>query len=316
VWVWDVTQPEAPGVRIAGGIPMVFAVAFSPDGKTIAYGDWDDVISLYDVASDKVRAVCQGHEEKVRSVVFSPDGKLLASGSADRTVRLWDPATAQPLGDPFPKLGSAVPTVAFSPDGTLMAAHMGDRGEGADERAGTAQIKVWEVSTRRERASLTGHPNFLFHLAFAPDGKTLATAGGVANESGEVILWDVATWTPRATLREFPSCVECVAYSPDSRTLMAATTHKGTRSELRDWDLIPPILPSSEFRIEGDADHRKVWAVAFAPDGKTLAAGTGGWLVHGRLWLWDLASKAGHAAHRSRLGIRSVAYAPDGKTVA
>jgi WD40 repeat protein len=138
----------------------------------------------------------------------------------------------------------------------------------------------------------------------------------VANESGEVILWDVATWTPRATLREFPACVECVAYSPDSRTLMAATTHKGTRSELRVWDLTPPILPSSEFRIEGDADRRKVWALAFAPDGKTLAAGTGGWLVHGRLWLWDLASKAGRAAHRSRLGIRSVAYAPDGKRLA
>jgi serine/threonine-protein kinase len=201
VWVWDVTQPEAPGARIAGDIPMVFAVAFSPDGKTIAYGGWDDVISLYDVVSDKVRAVCRGHEEKVRSVVFSPDGKLLASGSADRTVRLWDPATARPLGDPFPKLGSAVPTVAFSTDGTLLAAHMSDRGEGADERVGAAQIKIWEVSTRRERASLRGHPNFLFHLAFAPDGKTLATAGGVANESGEVIVWDVATWTPRATLR-------------------------------------------------------------------------------------------------------------------
>jgi serine/threonine-protein kinase len=317
VWLWDVMKPDEPATAVVRGIPMVFTVAFSPDGKTLAYGGWDDVISLYDLAAGQVRASCRGHEEKVRSVKFSPDGKLLASGSADKTVRLWDPETGRPVGDPFPPLAGTVPTVAFSPDGRLLAAHIDHREEPAGALAEAAQVKVWEASSRRELASLRAHPtNSLRHLAFSPDGTTFATGAGVANQSGEVVLWDVATWAPRAKLGGFPSCVECVAYSPDGATLMAATTHKGVRSELRVWDLSPPIRPAGEFRIEGDAAHRIVWSVAFSPDGGRLAAGTGDWLHHGRLWLWDLASGRGRAEARPRLGIRSVAYAPDGRRLA
>ena len=58
----------------------VDAVAFSPDGKTLATGGWDDLVRLWDVASGHLRATLNGPPNWVRCLAFSPDGKFLASG--------------------------------------------------------------------------------------------------------------------------------------------------------------------------------------------------------------------------------------------
>lgn len=65
------------------------AVAYSPDGKTIASGGRDKTTIIWDVASGSARQTLTGHTDFVTSVAFSPDGKTLASGSKDRTVKLW-----------------------------------------------------------------------------------------------------------------------------------------------------------------------------------------------------------------------------------
>jgi WD40 repeat protein len=68
----------------------VLALAFSPDGKTLASGGRDDTIKLWDVKTGKERSSLEGHSEAVFCLAFSPDGKLLASGSWDDTIKLWD----------------------------------------------------------------------------------------------------------------------------------------------------------------------------------------------------------------------------------
>src|SRR5438309_1868007 len=80
---------------LQGHKSMVFSVAYSPDGKTLASGSNDATIRLWDVATGKERATLQGHKDLVRSVAYSPDGKTLASGSNDATIRLWDVATGK-----------------------------------------------------------------------------------------------------------------------------------------------------------------------------------------------------------------------------
>jgi hypothetical protein len=68
----------------------VESVAFSPDGKILASGSWDDTVKLWDAATGEEVRTLSGYRSAASCVAFSPDGKTLASGSEDGTVKLWD----------------------------------------------------------------------------------------------------------------------------------------------------------------------------------------------------------------------------------
>src|SRR5205814_1070725 len=68
----------------------VNSVAFSPDGRTLAAGNTDGTVRLWDVTSRRqIGDPLNGHDGVIHSVAFSGDGKTLATGGADGTVRLW-----------------------------------------------------------------------------------------------------------------------------------------------------------------------------------------------------------------------------------
>jgi len=70
----------------------VRSLAFSPDGRTIASGSFDNTIKLWDAAGGNEIRTLEGQSGSVWSVAFSPDGRTLASGSEDGTIRLWQMA--------------------------------------------------------------------------------------------------------------------------------------------------------------------------------------------------------------------------------
>ena len=72
----------------------VTTVAFSPDGKHIASGSWDNTIMLWDAITGDYKKTLSGHLSSVDVVAFSPDGKHMASGFWDGMVKLWDVAGA------------------------------------------------------------------------------------------------------------------------------------------------------------------------------------------------------------------------------
>ena len=183
------------------------AVAFSPDGKTLATGSYDGVLKLWDIETGKEKASVQPHKHWITALVFSPDGKLLASASEDMTAKLLDPNTGAEVKALAGHTGS-VNGIAFSPDGATVATASGDK---------TAQL--WDVAAGTSKAKLEGHTDGVTSVAFSPDGKTLAT--GSADRT--VKVWDVAAAKEvRPHWPVIKTGSPDVRFSPDGKLLASA----------------------------------------------------------------------------------------------
>ncbi|MDB9445461.1 trypsin-like peptidase domain-containing protein [Anabaena sp. CS-542/02] len=269
---------------ITGHSGAVTSVAFSPDGKTLASGSWDDTIKLWDVATGREIATLTGY-----SPVFSPDGRTLASGSGDGIIRLWDIATGREIAT----LTGYSPV--FSPDGKILASGSG------------RIIKLWDVATRREIATLTGQSESVYSIAFSPDGKTLASGSG--SFDGTIQVWDVATGREIATLEGHSTTfrytdVNSLAFSRDGKILASGSAD----NTIKLWDVATrrEIATLTGHSING------VLSVAFSPDGRTLASGSSDGIR-----LWDVATRREMATLTGHSdGVNSVAFSPDGRTLA
>jgi RNA polymerase sigma factor (sigma-70 family) len=281
----------------------IYSIAFAPDGKVVATGSLDNTVRLWDTATGKELARLGWHNgpkivAQVISVAFSPDGKTVASGSNDGTVRLWDPKTGKALHEIESGQG-LVAAMAFGPEGkTLVTAH----GEGKC-------LIVWDAATGKEQRRLTGHADALSAVACSEDGKLIVS--GSADHS--VRVWDAVTGRE---LHKFDAGahVEGVALSPDGKLAASAAREEGVRL----WDVVAG-KPAGKLPFPEES----VNAVAFAPDGKTLAASSmtshpEGGEVLGRVVLFDVGARKAlrQLTEGDHYPIKTVAFSRDGKTVA
>jgi WD40 repeat protein/predicted Ser/Thr protein kinase len=176
--VWDFqTGQEAFAVSPEACRGM--CVAFSPDGKRLAFGG-DGTVMVYEVPTGRPVFSVAGHEDLVVSVAFSPDGQRLASASWDRTVKVWDVATGTPVLT-LEGHTARVTSVAFSPDGQRLAS-------GCDDHT----IRLFTATSGEEVLSLRAGVGPVHCLAFSPDGHRLAGGGW----DGVVRVWDARPVEP------------------------------------------------------------------------------------------------------------------------
>ncbi|HEY9621736.1 MAG TPA: TIR domain-containing protein [Crinalium sp.] len=185
----------------------VSSVSFSPDGKTLASGSWDNSIKLWNVETGELIRTLPGHQSSVRSVSFSPDGKTLASGSGDKTIKLWNVETGE-LIRTLMGHQSSVRSMSLSSDGKTLAS-------GSDDNS----IKLWNVETGELIGTLTGHLYGVWSVSFSPDGKTLASGSG----DKTIKLWNMDTGELIGTLTGHQSSVWSVSFSPDGKTLASGS---------------------------------------------------------------------------------------------
>lgn len=189
-------------------------------------------------------------------------------------------------------VASPVGSIKFSPDDKLLAVGR------------YQEVRLTDAGTGRVMATLPGHGDLVRSLAFSPDGKWLAAAGGRPLAAGEVKLWDVQTRQLLRTLQGHSDCIYSVAFSPDGRLLATGSYDKLAKL----WD-VQSGKESKNLKDHIDA----VFAVAFSPDGKWLATGSQDRTVK----IWDVSSgERLYTLSEPEDGIVAIAFSPDGKQIA
>jgi WD40 repeat protein len=323
-------------------------LAFTPDNKTLLVAETSDVkIHLWDVASRRER----GQHELTRdagirnwSMVLSPDCKVLATGCVkaqsekNGLISLWDMTTGKLIREVSSKR-KLVHVYAFSPDGKFLAGTEFDPPASGDfcvwavatgERrfcregygdafafsrdskslfVGSNAIRRLDAATGREIKPPSGKIYGVYALALSPNGQLLASSDTLAIE-----LRETATDKLLRHLGQAGETLAACAFSPDGKTLAVVSF----RGALRLWD----TASGKEVRVIWPPTERKpayAWqkgerltAVAFSPDGQTLATSS----LEGTVCLWN--ARTGERLHRfSRqlTDIESVAFSADSQRV-
>jgi WD40 repeat protein len=257
------------------GITGLDQVAISPDGRTLATARRDRArpgvpgrVSLWSAASGTRLGKELVHPDYVAALAFSPDGATLATGCADGKVRFFKAATGERVGPVLEHPKAVGRRLAFSPDGRHVLTACGDK-----------QARLWRRQTG-ELLRTFPHPNLIYVLAIAPKGDAVLIGG----HDGTARLWDAAMGKPLSPpLAHQFQPVFAGAFSPDGRIALTAGEEKAELWEAATGRPIGPPLPGPGW----------VQEVAFAPDGRTVLAGT-----RNHIRFWTIQLRVGGDARR------------------
>ena len=190
---------------LRGHRDYIYAIAFSPDGKTIASSSYDRLIKIWDAQSGAEIKTLKEHVDAVFPIAFSPDGKRLASGSADRTVKIWDVASGRRIYT-LSDSTDVIFTLAFHASGQKLSA------AGADK-----YIRTWNIGPDAGTLSqsIIAHEAEITKILYFPDGKRLASTGA----DRTVKIWDMERGEVITSLETQPDWALSMAVSPDGKVL-------------------------------------------------------------------------------------------------
>ena len=316
----------------AEGAPQwVTALAFSPDGKTLASGSGFEAsdIRLWDVASGKEIRRLKGHTSWVSSLLFWPDGKTLASASADRTIRIWDLASGQ-CRDVLRGHRDEVWRLALLPDNETLVSGSKD-----------GAVCLWDTSVSHQREQNLTWPDKIATWCFGPNGDSVLTLDkqgqvahwtgpdfhekaplmaigtnaltqnyfllsqdgrllAVGSTNGVVSVWDVAQGTLSRRITSSTNDITPDAFDANGTRLIADSWPP---EQVHEWDLVT----GSEIQSWSASESTSL--IGLSPDGQSCVTLND----EGEPTLQDLAGKTSVSLALDVLEPGGVAFSPDGK---
>jgi WD40 repeat protein len=243
--------PDKKPVK-AAHLSIVESLAYSPDGKFIASGSFQEVI-LWDAQTGALRKKITDFADRVVALSFSPNNKLLATGGGPATedgeIKIIDLATGKNVTEIKNGHSDTVFGVCFSPDGTKLATCSADK-----------FVKVFEVSSGKLLKSLEGHTHHVLDVGWKGDGKLLASASA----DNSVKVWDYEKGEQVRTINAHGKQVTRLLFKGKTSEFVTVSGDQTVRM----WNV---DNGGNTRNFGGNSDF--LYAVGISPDGAVVAAG-------------------------------------------
>jgi WD40 repeat protein/serine/threonine protein kinase len=297
--LWDLDAEQS--LAFPGGLKVVPAAAWSPDGRVLAVGrpDGDVILSAFPSGGETTRISFPG---RIRRLTYSAEGRYLAIAGGN-SARVWDCPT-RAFATPELAHPQAVTTLAFDPEGRYLATGCCDSCARVFALRGDAAKPLWPPVPHIQAEGNVWYPTFFSPPLFIDGGRGMITYAG-----GKVLCWRAVETGMEVRTLEVPEVSEKIRgieLSPDGRYL-AAYAHQ--------YPSFTRLFEVATGRLVGPALWHKstVFAVAFSPDSRMLLTGSN----DNTAQIWTVPDGKPLARpldlHRT---VQLVAFAPEGRSVA
>ena len=276
------------------------AVAFSPDGSSVAFGAADGTAGLLSASTGQSIVSYPGQTAAVTQVAFSPDGRLVASASADGSLRVW---RASGLELHHTQLYGDVEGVAPTANGFVSLSLL-PRGGYVVQRRLASGVLIGSPMT----VPATGNVEGVFTSS---DGRLVGVIPNPSVKAAPIGIWNLASRREVAEVPLPPRGVSLAGFSPSGKTLVFGGPPGGTGTSF-DVGLIS--LTTGHRRILGTTHCGGGWSsLAFAPRGNLVAAGS----FCGQVYIWNV-NTGTLVGHPLLIGgqLAALAFNPRGRQIA
>ncbi|MFN5391107.1 MAG: protein kinase domain-containing protein [Pseudanabaena sp.] len=275
---------------LKGHTGWVRAVAFFPNGFSLASGSYDRTLKLWNTRDNQSFGTLSNHLGSIsgiNAIAVHPNGSTFAIACIDKSVKLWNFRSGKPVRNIEAHSGQ-VYSVAYSPDGNTLVSASADK-----------TLKLWNWRKSELLQTFEGHQDKVVSVAFYPDGKRIASA----SFDKTIKIWDVNTGKSIRSMTGHAAPVNAIAFSPDGKLLVSGSQDQTVKI----WDVSTgKVIRTLSGHVGG------VLAVDFNRDGSVIASGG----IDKTIQIWDVKTgKSMQILNQHEAPVLSLSFNPKDETL-